>query len=154
MREQFIYIATAFVATLSSLAYAAPKTTSQAQTGQSAPQLPSQSSQQPQASQSSTPQAPTIQMVQPVDCTQLTADQMTFSGQFTDMNLKAAFCTQLTSDQREKVMAMTYQPDAAGNLLTADQAMQKYMQTNNMQAPSAPSARTIPRRSGGGCPAQ
>lgn len=144
MNKQAFYAATAFVAALCGSVYAAPKTTSQAPTNPSATQPPSQ--------------APQTQVIQPnpsqapVDCTHLTADQMTFAGQFTDMNLKSAFCTQLTSDQRQKVMAMTYQPDATGNLLSADQAMQKFMQSNNMQVPGAPPATSTPQRSGGGCP--
>jgi hypothetical protein len=144
MNKKPFYLAAAVVASLCGSAYAAPKTTSQAQTNQPAAQPPSQSP-QTQMIQPNSPQTPP-------DCTKLTPDQMTFAGQFTDMNLRAAFCSQLTSDQRQQVMAMTYQPDSNGNLLTADQAMKNFMQANNMLVPGASPATTTPRRPGGGCP--
>lgn len=144
MNKQTIYLAVACVATLCSSASAAQNASSQGKTN-SPPEQPSTSSPQTQVVQPNSPQTPP-------DCTKLTSDQMTFADQFTDMNLKAAFCSQLTSDQRQQVMAMTNQPDSNGNLLTADQAMRNFMQANSMQPPGSSPATLTPRRSGGGCP--
>ena len=116
---------------------------------------------------SAAPQAPTMETVPPASsqaptaCSQLPADQMAFMNQCTDMNLKMAFCSKMTAEQRQQVMSMMKQPDSSGNLMTADQAMQKFMQDNNMDmsgqgspAPAPVPATTTPQRpsSGGSCP--
>ena len=145
MNTKVFYTAIVLAAGLSIAAVAPSRATSQAQGGQSAlpPGAPVQMNKPPAQSNSSQP----LQ-----DCSQLPADQIVFFGQFTDMNLKQAFCSQLTSDQRRQVMAMTYQPDSTGVLLTADQAMQKYMQANNIKLPGSTPPGGVPRRSGGSCP--
>jgi hypothetical protein len=105
---------------------------------------------QPSGSSAAQQSAPTPGAQMPVDCTQLPEEQMKFSNQFTDMTLKWMFCSQLTPDQREQVMAMANRTDSSGLVLTSDQAMRKYMRDNNIPYPSG----TSPRRpsSGGACP--
>lgn len=94
--------------------------------------------------------APSTGAQTPVDCGQLPDEQMRFSSQFTDMTLKWMFCSQLTPDQREQVMALVTHPDASGLVLTSDQAMRKFMRDNHIPYPSGTSSRRP--SSGGACP--
>lgn len=86
-------------------------------------------------------------MDQVADCTQLTADEQNFANQLMDMNNRNMFCTQFTPQQRRQAMQMMGQQDASGNMMNADQSVQRVMQSGGM----------IPmnqqrNRSSGGCP--
>ena len=58
-----------------------------------------------------------------MDCSSMTAAEQQFAAQLSAAN-KAMFCGQFTADQRASAMQMTSQPDASGNAVTADQAVQ------------------------------
>jgi hypothetical protein len=85
-------------------------------------------------------------MNQNPDCSQMTSDEQNFANQMMDMNNKSMFCTQFTPQQRQQAMQMMGQPDASGNLMNADRAVQQVMQNSGM----TPSTRA--RSSSGGCP--
>jgi hypothetical protein len=79
-------------------------------------------------------------------CSQLTADEMSFSNHLTDMGNKAVFCSQFTPAQRQQAMQMMGQNNPADNSMSADQAVQQVMQSGNpTTAPAKP-------RGAGGCP--
>jgi hypothetical protein len=80
------------------------------------------------------------------DCSQLTADEQNFANQLMDMNNRTMFCTQFTSLQRQQAMQMMGQIDASGNMMDADQSVQKVMQRN--MAPMNQQQRS----SSSGCP--
>jgi hypothetical protein len=75
--------------------------------------------------------------------------EQSFASQLNDSNNKLMFCSKFTAQQRQQAMQMLGKPDSSGNMTTADQAVQKTMQNNNMMAPPAPKSS---RPSGGGCP--
>lgn len=172
MNKHAFYIAVALVVSLCGASYVATSTPSQAQPAPDAqPAQPAPSVQPKQPAQPTQP-APSGQMMKPmqsgqpiqqstmpapIDCSRLTKDEMAFVTQFTDVNNKIVFCTKLIPDQRTKVMTMSRQPDENGNMMTADQAMQKFMKDNNIPAPAAPApGAPSPRRpaTGGGCSVQ
>jgi hypothetical protein len=104
-----------------------------------------------QTSQSNQPMQQNMQpmsppMQSPVDCTGLSSKEQIFANQMADMNNRSMFCAKMTPDQRKQVMDSATKPNASGFLMTSDQAMQQYMQQNNM-LPPAPA-----QRSGGACP--
>lgn len=146
MNRQVLPVILAALVTTCGSAFGAPRVAVQGQTGPSAaPQAPTTETVPPASSQA------------PAACSHLTIEQTAFMNQCTNMDLKMAFCSRLTADQRQQVMAMTKQPDSSGKLMTADQAMQKFMKDNNMdmsgQGSSAPATTTPQRRSSGGsCP--
>ena len=83
------------------------------------------------------------------NCTALTPNEQVFAGQIMEMDNKMMFCSQFTPQQRQMAMQMVGKPDAAGNKMSADGAVQQVMQTNGMMAPAAsPKGRP----SGGSCP--
>ena len=75
-------------------------------------------------------------------CNSLSADEQQFASQLSPENM-AVFCKQLTPAQRMSAMQMVKTPDASGNVLTPDQAVQSVM------APAAPSS-----AKSGGCGVQ
>lgn len=79
------------------------------------------------------------------DCSKLTVAEQSFANQLTDMNNRSLFCSQFNVQQRQQAMNLQNQPDAMGNTMSADQAVQQVMQ---MGAPSS----AQPRRSGRACP--
>jgi hypothetical protein len=83
------------------------------------------------------------QQGQAADCSQMSVDEQNFAAQLTDMNNKMMFCSQFTAQQRQMAMQMMGQTDAAGNMITADQAVMQVMGMG---------ASTTQTRSGGGCP--
>jgi hypothetical protein len=87
------------------------------------------------------------QMMNQPDCTKLTADEQNFANQLNDMNNKSMFCTQFTPQQRQQAMQMMGQTDTSGNMMTADQAVQRTMQNNGM----TPMMQSRGKASGG-CP--
>lgn len=58
------------------------------------------------------------------DCSTMGPDVQQFASQLSASN-KAMFCGQFTEVQRATAMQMVGQPDESGNLMTADQAVQK-----------------------------
>jgi uncharacterized membrane protein len=84
-------------------------------------------------------------MTPPADCSKMSADEQNFASQMSDMNNKSMFCSQFTPQQRQQAMQMMGQPDASGNMMSADQAVQQVMQS------STPSTQRR-TRAGGGCP--
>jgi hypothetical protein len=85
-------------------------------------------------------------MTQTPDCSKLTSDEQNFANQLMDMNNKSMFCTQFTPQQRQQAMQMMGQPNASGNMMTADQAVQQ-VQMGGMNPAS-----TKGKSSSGGCP--
>jgi len=84
------------------------------------------------------------------DCSAMTADEQQFANQIVDPKLKMMFCTKFTPDQRNTAMQSMNQPDAQGNMMSADQSVQKVMKDNNMTMPMMQQQQ---QRSGaGGCP--
>jgi hypothetical protein len=77
-------------------------------------------------------------MQKQADCSTMTADEQSFASQLMDPNMKMMFCSKFTPDQRSSCMQMAQQPDASGNMMTPDQAVQKMMQDNNMTMPTTP----------------
>ncbi|MGC1878471.1 MAG: hypothetical protein WA347_06880 [Rhabdochlamydiaceae bacterium] len=71
-------------------------------------------------------------MNQTPDCSQLTADEQNFANQLMDMNNRSMFCTRFTPQQRQQAMQMMGQTDTSGNMMNADQAVQRVMQRNGM----------------------
>lgn len=74
------------------------------------------------------------------DCSQLSDDEQNFAGQLSDMNAMA-FCSKMSSMQRQKAMQMS---TMKGGNMSPDDAVQKVMQGNMSKQPS--------RNSGGACP--
>lgn len=146
MKKQISKVTLMMALTMSFSAYAAGSDSAQ-------PQSAKDSSAQPSVAPVS-PTGPAPAAPSGSGCAQLSPEEATFAGQLADMNLKNAFCTQLTADQRRQVMGLMAQPDASGKMLTADQAMQKFMTNNNMAVPNANPGTMPPRRSssGGACP--
>ncbi len=58
------------------------------------------------------------------------------------------FCSQFTAQQRRQAMQMMDQPDASGNMMTADESVQQVMMSSGMTPP----ATNAKPRTGGGCP--
>jgi hypothetical protein len=86
----------------------------------------------------------------PMDCTQLSAAEQQFaSGLSADS--KAMYCGMFNADQRMAAMQQVGQPDASGNVMTADQAVQKVAQDNNMMMPGMPMMTPAKPAPGGGC---
>lgn len=80
------------------------------------------------------------------ECTgNLSPEEQKFANLLTDSNNISMFCTQFTPEQREQAMKLKGQSDEAGNILTADRAVQQV--AGNTLPPSKSS-----RRSWGGCP--
>jgi hypothetical protein len=75
----------------------------------------------------------------------LSPEEQKFANQLTDSNNISMFCTQFTPEQRKQAMQLKGQQDEAGNILTADLAVQQV--AGNTLPPSKRS-----RRSWGGCP--
>ena len=82
---------------------------------------------------------------QNADCSQLSPQEQNFANQVMDMNNKTMFCSQMTMQQRQQAMQMMGQPDASGNMMNADQAVQQVMGATPMTQPK-------PKASNGGCP--
>lgn len=88
--------------------------------------------------------APEMPMVT-ADCSSFTPGEQQFSSQLTP-DSKDLFCGKFSEENRATAMEMAGQPDANGNVMTADQAVQKVASDNNMLPPAQP------RRHSGGCP--
>ena len=80
------------------------------------------------------------------ECTgNLSPEEQKFANQLTNSDNIAMFCNQFTPEQRHQAMQLKGQRDEAGNILTADRAVQQV--AGNTLPPNK-----SPRRSGGGCP--
>ena len=79
-------------------------------------------------------------------CNALSADEQQFSAQLTDAANKTLFCNKFSADQRAAAMQIAGQYDSNGNPMTADLAVQKIAQDNNIVPPPQQ------KSSGGGCP--
>ncbi len=90
---------------------------------------------------------PTMMNPMPVDCSALTGDEQVFASQL-NVNNQLFFCQKFSPAQRNMAMQMAGQPDPTGNILSADAAVQKIVQDNNMMMPMTPA------KTQGGCPVQ
>ena len=77
------------------------------------------------AAATTTPAAPAA------DCSTMGPDMQQFAAQLSGPN-KMMFCGQFTDPQRAQAMQMMGQPDESGNVMTADQAVQKVAGGNKM----------------------
>jgi len=76
-------------------------------------------------------------------CGSLSADEQAFAKQLSSAN-QNMFCSKFSSAQRTTAMQMTGKADASGNMMTADQSVQKVAMDNNMMPAQA--------KAQGGCP--
>ena len=67
----------------------------------------------------------------PMDCSNMGADIQQFANQLNMMNRKM-FCGQFSASQRSTAMQYTTEQDPNGNMMTADQAVQKVAAQYNM----------------------
>ncbi|MES2345246.1 MAG: hypothetical protein V4494_04845 [Chlamydiota bacterium] len=88
--------------------------------------------------------APTDMTQQNIDCSALSSEMQQFASQLSDAN-RLVFCNKFSTDQRNTAMDLAGQPDSAGNMMSADMAVQKTAKENNLLSPSQP-------QSSGGCP--
>lgn len=68
----------------------------------------------------------------PMNCSNLSMEMQQFANQLNAMNNKM-FCGQFTDAQRSSAMQYAAKPDGNGNMMTADQAVQKVAAENNMK---------------------
>lgn len=78
-----------------------------------------------------------------MNCSNLSMEMQQFAGQLNAMN-KKMFCGQFTDAQRLAAMQYAAKPDANGNMMSSDQAVQKVATENNMQMPGAKSPTGCP----------
>lgn len=78
----------------------------------------------------------------PMDCSNMGADIQQFANQLNTMN-KKMFCGQFNASQRSTAMQYATEQDSNGNMMTADQSVQKVATENNM---------TPSKKSPTGCP--
>lgn len=78
-----------------------------------------------------------------INCTALSSDMQEFAAQLSDSNRKV-FCNSFNDVQRSTAIQLSSQPDSAGNMMSADQAVMKVARDNNITIPSA--------SQGSGCP--
>jgi|GEM_PF-4744040 len=78
-----------------------------------------------------------------VGCGNLSTVEQSFASGMSSMN-REMFCNRFTQSMRDSAMGMVGMPDASGNVMTPDQAVEKTARDNNM----------MPMQSGGtnGCP--
>jgi hypothetical protein len=81
-----------------------------------------------------------------IDCSALASEMQQFAAGLTDAN-RLLFCNMFNDNQRNTTMELAGQPDAAGNMMTSDQAVAKVAQDGNISAPPPASTGTQ-----GGCP--
>lgn len=81
-----------------------------------------------------------------IDCTALSADMQAFAAQLSDAN-RAVFCNQFNDVQRNAAVELATQPDSMGNLMSADLAVRKVAQENDITIPSQSMGSPT-----GGCP--
>jgi hypothetical protein len=67
------------------------------------------------------------------DCSGMSADFQRFANQLNATN-KRIFCGQFSDDQRATAMRYATQQDANGNMMSADQAVQKVASESNMRS--------------------
>ncbi len=72
------------------------------------------------------------------DCSDMSMDMQTFANQLSSSN-KRMFCGQFNNRQRTQAMQTTGQKDASGNMMSADQAVQKVAADSNMTPAKTPS---------------
>ncbi len=80
-----------------------------------------------------------------IDCTALPSEMQDFASQLSDAN-RSVFCNQFNSAQRSAAIQLANQPDSMGNLMSADLAVRKVAEQNNITVPSS-------SEGSGGCPA-
>lgn len=68
-----------------------------------------------------------------MDCSGMSADVQQFANGLSPMN-KRMFCGQFSAEQRSTAMRYATQKDVNGNMMTADQAVQKVAGENNMRS--------------------
>ena len=68
----------------------------------------------------------------PMDCSNMSMDMQQFAGQLNTMN-KKMFCGQFTAAQRATARQYASQQDENGNMMSADQAVQRVAAENNMK---------------------
>ena len=78
-----------------------------------------------------------------MDCSNMSMDMQQFAAQLSMAN-KRMFCGQFSDAQRSAAMQYVGKPDASGNMMNANQAVQKVAADNNM----TPSTQKSPT----GCP--
>ncbi len=71
----------------------------------------------------------------PMDCSNMSMDMQQFAGQLSTSN-KKMFCGQFTAAQRSSAMQYASQQDSSGNMMSANQAVQKVASDNNMMPSS------------------
>lgn len=129
MKNSVFYLSV-FILAAGRALYAAPPTAN-----------PQPSNQAPSQQQTQTMQE---QPMEVPECSQLSPAEAQFANQLTDPANKILFCTQFTPQQRKEAMQMVGKPDAMGNRMSADQAVQ---QLGGGGASIQPG-----RRPGGACP--
>ncbi len=72
-----------------------------------------------------------IAQTNPMDCSNMGQDMQQFAAQLSAAN-KRMFCGQFSDAQRSAAMQYNGKQDAAGNTMTANQAVQKVATDNNM----------------------
>jgi hypothetical protein len=90
--------------------------------------------------QSAAPAAPQA------NCSTLSTQQQAFANKLSAEN-KMMFCNQFTESHRITAMQMASSQDASGNMMSADQAVQKVAMQNNMMMGNQAAP-----KSQGGCP--
>ena len=68
-----------------------------------------------------------------MDCSNMSPEVQQFANQLSMTN-KKMFCGQFSAAQRSSAMQYATQQDANGNMMSADQAVQKVAGENNMRA--------------------
>ena len=86
-------------------------------------------------------------------CSGLSATEQHFAKQLNPQN-RALFCAQFTPAQRQAAMLQAAEPDATGNLISADQAVEDVASASPTPAPTSPTPPSSSQGSGmpQGCP--